>query len=209
VDQCGVFVSRECENKGAATPDAIASAYYKENSPPPTLAPKWRSELMSRVYIALACAFTLNLSALADGARSTAEAQRSVGQSGPAAAPSASSRSAPSARGQSAPRQAAPQRSSPRQIAPRSSTSRRVAPRSITPSVKRIRPPRLATRRHRPWRPGLRYSWVIVPSIIIAEELDWCHYHRWRVKGMHFHTRVRCHRHAQWNHPAIRYVSGY
>lgn len=62
---------------------------------------------------------------------------------------------------------------------------------------------------HKRWRPGLKWRWLVVPSIIIAEELDWCHYHRYRVRGMHFHTSVRCHRHDRWDHPALRYVEAY
>ncbi len=83
--------------------------------------------------------------------------------------------------------------------------TRQVAP----PVVRRVRPVRRATRLHRPWRSGMRWIWVIVPSIIIADHLDWCHYHLWRVRGMRFHRSVRCHRHARWNHPSIRYVAGY
>ena len=62
---------------------------------------------------------------------------------------------------------------------------------------------------HRRWKPGLKLRLIVVPSIIIAEDLDWCHYHRYRVPGMHFHRSVRCHQHNRWNHPAIRYVEGY
>lgn len=62
---------------------------------------------------------------------------------------------------------------------------------------------------YRRWRPGLRYRWIAVPTIIIAEELSWCHYHLYRVTGMRFHRTVQCHRHARWNHPSIRYVEEY
>lgn len=62
---------------------------------------------------------------------------------------------------------------------------------------------------HRRWRPGLRWRYIVVPTIIIAEDLDWCHYHRYPVSGMHYHKSVRCHRHARWDHPAIAYVEGY
>lgn len=62
---------------------------------------------------------------------------------------------------------------------------------------------------HRPWRPGLKWRWIVVPTIIIAEDLDWCHYHRYRVAGMRFHKHVECHRHDRWDHPSIRYVTGY
>lgn len=62
---------------------------------------------------------------------------------------------------------------------------------------------------HRRWRPGHKWRWLVVPTIILAEELDWCHYHRYRVSGMHFHSSVRCHRHERWNHPALRYVEAY
>lgn len=62
---------------------------------------------------------------------------------------------------------------------------------------------------HRRWRPGLKWRWLAVPTIVIAEDLDWCHYHRYRVSGMHFHSSVRCHRHERWNHPALRYVEAY
>lgn len=62
---------------------------------------------------------------------------------------------------------------------------------------------------HRKWRPGLKWRWLVVPSIIIAENLDWCHYHRTPVSGMRFHRSVECHQHARWNHSSIRYVEGY
>lgn len=62
---------------------------------------------------------------------------------------------------------------------------------------------------HRKWRPGLKWRWLVVPSIIIAENLDWCHYHRYPVSGMRFHRSVECHQHARWNHSSIRYVEGY
>ncbi len=83
--------------------------------------------------------------------------------------------------------------------------TRQVAP----PVVRRLRPARRATGLHRPWRNGMRWIWVIVPTVIIADHLDWCHYHLWSVRGMRFHRSVRCHRHARWNHPSIRYVAGY
>ena len=62
---------------------------------------------------------------------------------------------------------------------------------------------------HRPWRPGLKWRWLVVPTIIIAESLDWCHYHRYRVAGMRFHRHVECHRHVRWNHPSLRYVEAW
>jgi hypothetical protein len=55
----------------------------------------------------------------------------------------------------------------------------------------------------------LRY--VIVAGAIsaaVASELRWCHVHRYRVAGMAFHSDVRCHRHARWDDPSIRYVQG-
>lgn len=64
-------------------------------------------------------------------------------------------------------------------------------------------------RGYRPWRPGLRWRFIVVPTVVIAEDLDWCHYHRWRSPGMAPHRDVRCHRHLQWNHPSLRYVEGY
>jgi hypothetical protein len=63
--------------------------------------------------------------------------------------------------------------------------------------------------KHRKWRPGLRYRWIVVPSIIFAEELDWCHYHLYPVPGIRFHRSVQCHHHVQWDDPSIRYVEGY
>lgn len=62
---------------------------------------------------------------------------------------------------------------------------------------------------HRRWRPGLKWRWIVVPTIILAEDLDWCHYHRYPVSGMHYHKSIRCHQHARWDHPAIRYVEAY
>lgn len=62
---------------------------------------------------------------------------------------------------------------------------------------------------HRPWRPGLKWRWIVVPTIIIAENLDWCHYHRYRVSGMRFHRHVECHQHVRWNHPSLRYVEAW
>lgn len=35
---------------------------------------------------------------------------------------------------------------------------------------------------------------------------DWCHVHRYPVRGMTFHTDVRCFKHRSWNHPSILYV---
>ncbi|MGD9828674.1 MAG: hypothetical protein AB7E70_02825 [Hyphomicrobiaceae bacterium] len=166
------------------------------------------------------------------------EAQTQVVQGRRGAAPTATPRAAPAAPRQSAPRQIAPRQIAPRRAVPRQAVPRRVVPRQVTPrravpravprrvvprkvtprrvvprvtppTGKRARPPRRTIRRHRAWRPGLRWRWIPVPTIIIAEELNWCHYHRWRVRGMHFHRAIRCHRHARWNHPAIRYVTGY
>jgi hypothetical protein len=64
-------------------------------------------------------------------------------------------------------------------------------------------------RKHRPWRHGLKYRWIIVPTIVLAEELDWCHYHLYPVRGMRYHRSVQCHQHVLWNHPSIRYVEAY
>jgi hypothetical protein len=81
------------------------------------------------------------------------------------------------------------------------------------PPVKVVHPKqklvKVAKHKHRPWRHGLKWRWIVVPSIYLAEELDWCHYHRYRVAGMHFHRSIACHRHARWNHPSIRYVEAY
>jgi hypothetical protein len=71
------------------------------------------------------------------------------------------------------------------------------------------RPPVIVVRPNywRPWRPGIGH--IVVASAItvaIASELRWCHFHRWRVSGMAFHSDVRCHRHADWDHPSIAYV---
>jgi hypothetical protein len=71
-----------------------------------------------------------------------------------------------------------------------------------------VRPP-VVVQTHRPWRRGLRWRWIVVPTVIFAEQLNWCHYHAWRVPGMVFHRDIRCHRHVQWDHPSIRYVEGY
>jgi hypothetical protein len=35
---------------------------------------------------------------------------------------------------------------------------------------------------------------------------DWCHVHRYPVRGMTFHTDVRCFQHRNWNSPSIVYV---
>jgi hypothetical protein len=35
---------------------------------------------------------------------------------------------------------------------------------------------------------------------------DWCHVHRYPVRGMTFHTDVRCFKHRNWNSPSILYV---
>jgi hypothetical protein len=73
-----------------------------------------------------------------------------------------------------------------------------------------VRPPPVVVVRPsywRPWRPGVGH--IVVASAItiaIASELRWCHFHRWRVSGMAFHSDVRCHRHSQWDHPSIAYV---
>ncbi|MBY0225028.1 MAG: hypothetical protein CTY20_14675 [Hyphomicrobium sp.] len=62
---------------------------------------------------------------------------------------------------------------------------------------------------HRPWRPGLKWRWLVVPTIIIAESLNWCHTHRYPVAGMRYHRHAECHRHGRWNHPSLRYVEGW
>jgi hypothetical protein len=82
-------------------------------------------------------------------------------------------------------------------------------PRVKTPSTAKRRLPPAVRHARRPWRPGLRHRWIVVPSLIIAEELNWCHYHAYRVTGMRFHRDVECHQHARWNHPSIRYVEEY
>ena len=76
-------------------------------------------------------------------------------------------------------------------------------------SIAKSRPPKADQHSDRRRRSGRRWRWIVVPSIIIADELEWCHYHRYRVAGMHFHRNIRCHQHAQWDHPAIRYVEAY
>jgi hypothetical protein len=65
---------------------------------------------------------------------------------------------------------------------------------------------------HRPWRPGLRWRWIVVPAIIIAQNLEWCHYHLYPIAGVRFHRGIECHEHAwwvPWDHPSIRYVEAY
>ena len=92
---------------------------------------------------------------------------------------------------------------------PRAKSEVRREPRvKRPPTVERRSPPAVRHTR-RPWRPGLRHRWIVVPNIIIAEELSWCHYHAYRVTGMRFHRDVECHQHARWNHPSIRYVEEY
>lgn len=92
-------------------------------------------------------------------------------------------------------------------IGPRAVPRRRIIrPGPFVGPGRRIAPPRRAVRRYRRWRPGYRWRWLIAPSIYVASELDWCHYHAYRVRGMHFHRNIRCHRHRHWDHPAIRYV---
>lgn len=75
--------------------------------------------------------------------------------------------------------------------------------------IKPIGPVPKAKHVHRPWRPGLKWRWIVVPTIFIGESLDWCHTHRYRVAGMRFHRHVECHRHVRWNHPSLRYVEGW
>lgn len=83
-------------------------------------------------------------------------------------------------------------------------------PRQSRPPVIVERGPGPGVRRaHRPWRPGLRWRYIYVPTYVFAESLDWCHYHRYRAAGMPFHRDVRCHLHGQWNHPSLRYVEAY
>lgn len=92
----------------------------------------------------------------------------------------------------------------------RPAPERRIEPRTYRPPVAvERRPPPGVRRAHRPWRPGLRWRYVYVPTYIIAQDLEWCHYHRWPARGMVFHRDVRCHVHAQWNHPSLRYVEAY
>jgi hypothetical protein len=77
------------------------------------------------------------------------------------------------------------------------------------PPVVVYKPPTTKHRVVRVWRPGLRWRWLVVPTIYFAEELEWCHYHRYPVAGIAFHTGVQCHHHEWWNHPSIRYVETY
>lgn len=77
------------------------------------------------------------------------------------------------------------------------------------PPVVVYKPPTTKHRVVRVWRPGLRWRWIVVPTIYFAEELEWCHYHRYPVFPMDFHTSVRCHQHEWWNHPSISYVEAY
>lgn len=71
-------------------------------------------------------------------------------------------------------------------------------------------PPPPPPGKHRPWRSGLQWRWIsIVPTVILAQQLGWCHYHAYPTAGMEYHRSVRCHRHARWNHPSLRYVEGY
>jgi hypothetical protein len=81
--------------------------------------------------------------------------------------------------------------------------------RPIPPGVRPppgLRPP--GWRPHwRPWRPGLGWRLITAPlTFAIAEELGWCHVHRYRISGMRFHRHVECHQHIRWNHRSIRYV---
>jgi hypothetical protein len=65
---------------------------------------------------------------------------------------------------------------------------------------------------HRPWRPGLRWRWLVVPTIIIVQSLRWCHYHLYPIAGVRYHRNIECHEHAwwvPWDHPSIRYVEAY
>jgi hypothetical protein len=78
------------------------------------------------------------------------------------------------------------------------------------PTLVKKRPPVVVY--HRPWRPGLRWRWLVVPTIIIAQNLEWCHYHRYPIFGVRFHRGIECHEHAwwvPWDHPSIRYVEAY
>ena len=34
----------------------------------------------------------------------------------------------------------------------------------------------------------------------------WCHFHKYKVRGMKRHGRVRCHQHGRPYHPSIKYV---
>lgn len=79
----------------------------------------------------------------------------------------------------------------------------------VRPPIVRPPPPIALRRTYRPWRPGLSWRWLAVPTIIIAQSLDWCHYHTYRVVGMRFHRNVECHGHVRWDHPSLRYVEGY
>jgi hypothetical protein len=87
-------------------------------------------------------------------------------------------------------------------------------PRPDRPDVRPPRPrPPFAERppHHRPgywrrWRPGIRFVIIPVPTYEVISEVDWCHYHAWRVRGMAFHRDVQCHQHTDWDHPSLRYV---
>lgn len=71
-----------------------------------------------------------------------------------------------------------------------------------------VRPP--GFRPHwRPWRRGLAWAFITAPvSYAVAEELRWCHVHRYRAAGLKFHSDVRCHFHRNWSHGSLRYVYG-
>ena len=53
-----------------------------------------------------------------------------------------------------------------------------VTPAWSAPPVKVVHPKqklvKVAKHKHRPWRHGLKWRWIVVPSIYLAEELDWC-----------------------------------
>jgi hypothetical protein len=83
---------------------------------------------------------------------------------------------------------------------------KKVDPIIVKPPI--VKPPVLV-RKPRVWRPGLRWRWITIPTIIIAEDLAWCHIHRYRVAGLRYHDHVECHHHIDWDHPSIRYVEAY
>ena len=77
------------------------------------------------------------------------------------------------------------------------------------PLIATTKPPHARRHAHRRWYPGSTWYWLIVPSVIIAQDLGWCHYHSYYVGSMRFHPDIECHRHRSWSHPSIYYVAAY
>jgi hypothetical protein len=63
--------------------------------------------------------------------------------------------------------------------------------------------------RYRVWRPGYSWAAIDLSDRDFGYQIGWCHFHRYKVRGLRFHRDVECHSHARWNDPSLAYVASY